>query len=48
VTRDAAPSLTQLGNPEIVTLNVPVFDFANAETVLASITRGSATAAGWP
>jgi hypothetical protein len=40
VTRDAAPSLTQLGSPEIVTFNVPVFDLANAETVLASITSG--------
>ena len=40
VTRDAAPSLTQLGNPEIVTPNVPVFDLVNSETVLANITSG--------
>lgn len=36
----AAPSLGQLGNPFTVTPNVPVFDFANGETVLASVTTG--------
>jgi len=37
---EVAPSLTQLGSPEIQTLNVPVFDFVNGETVLATVTTG--------
>ena len=40
IARDTAPSLTQLGSSEIVTLNVPVYDLAQSETVLASITSG--------
>ncbi len=38
--RDSAPSLGQLGNPEIATPNVPVFDLATGETVLATIITG--------
>ena len=40
VARDAAPSLSQLGNPEIATFNVPVFDLSRGETVLATIISG--------
>lgn len=40
VNRDAAPSLGQLGNPEIATLNVPVFDLTNNETVLVTVLSG--------
>ncbi|WP_394731072.1 TonB-dependent receptor [Altererythrobacter sp. GH1-8] len=35
-----APSLTQLGSPAIETLNVPVFDLVNGETVLVAVTSG--------
>ncbi|NVE94572.1 TonB-dependent receptor [Altererythrobacter lutimaris] len=35
-----APSLTQLGSPVIETLNVPVFDLINGETVLVTLTSG--------
>lgn len=38
--RDSSPSLSQLGNPQIVTPNVPVFDIANNETVLVSVITG--------
>ena len=38
--RDAAPSLTQLGDARIVTPNVPVFDLVNNQTVLASVVSG--------
>ncbi len=34
------PGLSQLGSPEIVTLNVPVYDLANGETVLVTTTSG--------
>ncbi|MEO9980800.1 MAG: hypothetical protein ABJE68_03460, partial [Marinomonas sp.] len=37
---EAAPSLASLGNPQITTLNVPVFDFVNGETVLATVVSG--------
>ncbi len=37
---DAAPGISQLGNPLIVTPNVTVFDFTNGETVLVDITTG--------
>lgn len=40
VNRDAAPSLAQLGNPEIATPNVPVFDLATNETVLVTVLSG--------
>ena len=34
------PSLTSLGNPVTQTFNVPVYDFARGETVLATIIEG--------
>lgn len=37
---EAAPTITQLGNPLIITPNVNVFDFTRGESVLASITTG--------
>ena len=37
---EAAPSLSQLGSPEIQTFNVSVFDFINNETVLATVITG--------
>jgi hypothetical protein len=40
IMRDAAPSLGQLGNPEIVTRNVPIYDISRNETVLATIVTG--------
>ncbi|MCT2400947.1 TonB-dependent receptor plug domain-containing protein [Novosphingobium mangrovi (ex Huang et al. 2023)] len=36
----AAPSLSQLGAPTILTYNVPVYDFANATTALVTVTSG--------
>ncbi len=38
--REAAPGLGQLGNPEIATENVPIFDIVNGETVLATVIDG--------
>ena len=38
--REVAPGLTALGNPRIVNLNVPVFDFVRGENVLADVTTG--------
>lgn len=38
--REVAPSLGNLGNPQITNFNVPVFDFVNGETVLATVTTG--------
>ncbi len=40
INRDAAPSLTELGSPTIETFNVPVFDFATGDSVLATVTSG--------
>ena len=40
VNRESAPSLSQLGSPQITTFNVPTFDFRTGETVLAAITSG--------
>ena len=40
--REVAPGLGALGNPQIVNLNVPVFDFVRGETVLG---LGNAAAA---
>lgn len=37
---EAAPSLTELGNPTTLTFNVPVYDFPRGETVLVTITGG--------
>lgn len=40
IQREVAPGLSTLGNPLITTLNVPVFDFTNGETVLATVITG--------
>jgi len=40
VRREVPPSLSQLGNPQITSFNVPTFDFVNNETVLATVTSG--------
>lgn len=40
IAREAAPGLAQLGDPTIQTFNVPVFDFATGDSVLATITSG--------
>lgn len=40
ITREATPGLSELGAPEIITLNVPIFDFQTGDTVLASIISG--------
>jgi len=37
---EAAPGISQLGNPVIITPDVTIFDFTNGETVLAAITTG--------
>lgn len=38
--REAAPALSQLGAPTIENLNVPVYDFNNSETALATVITG--------
>lgn len=38
--REVAPGLAALGDPRIVNLNVPVFDFVRGETVLAEVVTG--------
>ncbi len=40
INREVAPSLGQLGNPAIATPNVPLFDIANNDTVLATVISG--------
>jgi iron complex outermembrane recepter protein len=40
VMREVAPGLSQLGAPTIVSLNVPVFDFRDNQTVLVEQTSG--------
>lgn len=40
INRDAAPTLSQLGSPEVATPNVSVFDLTNNETVLATVITG--------
>jgi hypothetical protein len=40
IARETAPSLGELGNPEIATPNVPVYDLTTGETVLATIVTG--------
>lgn len=37
---EAAPSLSDLGNPQIQNFNVPVYDFARGETVLITTSSG--------
>lgn len=38
--RKEPPSLANLGDPEVVLVNEPLYDFTRSETVLASITTG--------
>lgn len=40
VVREAAPGLSQLGGPTIVSFNVPVFDFRTGQSVLVTQTSG--------
>jgi hypothetical protein len=40
IAAEAAPSLSQLGNPRTETFNVPVYDFTRGETVLATVIGG--------
>ena len=40
IVREVAPSLSDLGNPQVVNLNTPVFDFTTGETVLATVITG--------
>ena len=40
IAREAAPGLSALGDPTIQTFNVPVFDFATGNSVLATVTTG--------
>ncbi|MXO64173.1 TonB-dependent receptor [Altericroceibacterium endophyticum] len=40
IAEDAAPSLSQLGDPQVVTNNVQLYDLRNEETVLAQVTSG--------
>ncbi|MCK0128869.1 hypothetical protein [Erythrobacter sp. F6033] len=40
IEREVAPSLSALGNPEVIFFNTPVFDFTKGETVLATVTTG--------
>jgi len=37
---EAAPSLSQLGNPEILSFNVPIYDFTRGETALVTVIGG--------
>jgi hypothetical protein len=40
IVNQAAPTLSQLGNPQTLTVNVPVYDFMRNETALVTITTG--------
>lgn len=40
IVNQAAPSLGQLGNPQTLTFNVPIYDFTRGENVLVSVTGG--------
>lgn len=40
IVREVAPGLGALGNPQVVNLNTPVFDFTTGETVLATVITG--------
>lgn len=40
IVEDAAPLLTQLGNPQVLSLNVPVYDFMRGETALITAIGG--------
>jgi len=38
--KEQAPALANLGNPQVTTLNVPIFDFVTGESVLATVISG--------
>jgi hypothetical protein len=40
IVNQAAPTISQLGSPEIVTQNVPVFDYTRGETALVAVPQG--------
>lgn len=40
IVNEAAPTLAQLGNPQVQTFNVPVYDYARGETALVTVTSG--------
>ena len=40
IAEDAAPGLTDLGNPLVQTFNVPVYDFTLGQTALVTVTTG--------
>lgn len=40
IVNEDAPSISNLGNPQVETLNVSVYDFVNGETVLATVISG--------
>lgn len=40
IVNEAAPSLSDLGSPAIVSLNVPIYDFSRGENALVSVTSG--------
>ena len=40
IVSQAAPAISQLGNPVTVIANVPVYDFSRGETVLVNLTSG--------
>lgn len=40
IVNEAAPSLGNLGNPQILSFNVPVYDFTRGETALVTVTGG--------
>lgn len=40
IVNETAPAVSQLGNPQTQSFNVPVYDFARSETVLVTLTSG--------
>ncbi|MFN3865063.1 MAG: hypothetical protein ACK4RT_12375, partial [Erythrobacter sp.] len=40
IMREVAPTLSQLGDPQVTNFNLPVFDFTTGQTVLADVTTG--------
>ncbi|MFO1256634.1 MAG: TonB-dependent receptor [Sphingomonadaceae bacterium] len=40
IVNEAAPAVSQLGNPQVQTFNVPVYDFTRGETALVTLTSG--------
>ncbi len=40
IVNEAAPALTDLGNPQTVTFNVPVFDFTRSQSALVTVISG--------